>query len=99
MLLTRMWWLPTLVLLDSVWWTYSTTPPKDVLAEVETNLLSLFGFKKRPKIDRNKILIPDAMLKLYEEQVGHPYDTASIPRPGLHTMAANTVRSFTHVGK
>lgn len=90
------------VLLDGA--NCSTMPPpsdvpKEVLVEVENNLLSLFGFRKRPKIDKTKIFIPEAMLKLYEQQVGHPYDTVAIPRPGLHTNNANTIRSFTHIGK
>lgn len=61
--------------------------------------MSLFGFRKRPIVDRSKIVIPQAMLDMYERQMNHPLDTASIPRPGLHTKSANTIRSFTHVGK
>lgn len=89
------------VLLDSVQCKKSKTPKIDesTLQYVESNLLSLFGFQQRPKIDRSKIEIPPAMLRLYEKQVGHPYDTIAIPRPGLHTSNANTIRSFTHIGK
>lgn len=86
-------------MLDFICWTTATSIPKEVLTEVETNLLTLFGFNKRPRVNRTKVIIPDAMLRLYEKQIGHPYDTASIPRPGLHTTSANTVRSFTHIGR
>lgn len=92
--------LVLVVLLDCVHWTTSSSQvPKEVLAEVENNLLSLFGFQKRPQVDRSKIVIPEAMLRLYEQQIGHPYDTIAIPRPGLHTNSANTIRSFSHIGK
>lgn len=95
----KSYWPLTLVLLECVCYSTSTSIPKEVLDEVETNLLSLFGFRRRPRIDRSKVVIPEAMLRMYEKQIGHPYDTASIPRPGLHTMSANTVRSYTHIGR
>lgn len=77
----------------------STQIQKEVLVEVENNLLTLFGMHKKPEIDRSKVVIPEAMLRLYEKQIGHPYDTIAIPRPGLHTNTANTIRSFSHIGK
>lgn len=90
-------WLLAMVLVDSTWWASSSSVPQEALAEVEANLLSLFGFRKRPRIDRAKVVIPQAMLDLYRRQTGHRLDTASIHRPGLHTKSANTVRSFTHI--
>lgn len=74
-------------------------PDPETLVQIEKNLLSLFGFKKRPKIDRSKIVIPEAMKKLYAEIMGHELDSVNVPKPGLHTKSANTVRSFTHEGK
>ncbi|CAH1955234.1 unnamed protein product [Acanthoscelides obtectus] len=71
--------------------------PKEVLHQVESNLMSLFGFRTRPKVDRSKLVIPEAMLKMYEKQMGFPLDTASIPKVGWNTKGANTVRSFTHI--
>ncbi|KAF5294025.1 hypothetical protein FQA39_LY13579 [Lamprigera yunnana] len=97
MRLVSLSWLLAMVLLDSTWWTYSSSVPQEALAEVEANLLSLFGFRKRPRIDRSKVVIPQVMLDLYRKQTGHKLDTASIHRPGLHTKSANTVRSFTHI--
>lgn len=92
--------LVVVVLLDCARWsTSSSQVPKEVIVEVENNLLSLFGFRRRPKIDKTKIEIPEAMLRLYEQQIGQPYDTVAIPRPGLHTNSANTVRSFSHIGR
>ncbi|XP_055386090.1 protein decapentaplegic [Condylostylus longicornis] len=71
-------------------------PDPETLVQIETSLLSLFGLKKPPKIDRSKIIIPEAMKRLYAQLMGNEFDSAKIPKPGLHTHAANTVRSFTH---
>ncbi|KAJ8953833.1 hypothetical protein NQ318_006683 [Aromia moschata] len=96
--LRNMCWLVILATLECCWKTSSSSNlPKEVLAEVETNLLSLFGFKNRPKVDKSKVYIPQAMLEMYEKQMGFPLDTASIPKRGFHTRSANTIRSFTHI--
>ncbi|XP_034099262.1 protein decapentaplegic isoform X1 [Drosophila albomicans] len=71
-------------------------PDPSTLVEIENSLLSLFNMKRPPKIDRSKIIIPDAMKKLYAQMMGHELDSVNIPRPGLLTKSANTVRSFTH---
>lgn len=73
-------------------------PNAEQLVEIEKNLLSLFGFKGRPRIDRAKVVIPEAMKQLYAQIMGHELDSINIPKPGLHTKNANTVRSFTHEG-
>lgn len=98
MQLMNIYWLLT-VLLQFSWWGSTSSVPKETLEAVEANLMSLFGFRKRPNIDRSKVVIPKAMLDMYERQMGHPLDTSSIPRAGLHTQSANTIRSFTHVGR
>lgn len=67
----------------------------EVLATVEASLLSLFGFKRRPR--PAKVAVPEAMLELYRKQTGHEVDTTALPLPGRHTHTANTVRSFHHV--
>ena len=69
----------------------------EVLATVEASLLSLFGFKRRPR--PAKVAVPEAMLELYRKQTGHEVDTTALPLPGRHTHTANTVRSFHHVGE
>lgn len=81
-------------------------PNPEQLAQIEKNLLSLFGFTKRPRIDRSKIVIPDAMKKLYEQITGHHLDTElNLPKRSkatsdeLHLNNINTIRSFTHEGK
>lgn len=72
-------------------------PDPATLVEIEKSLLSLFGFPKRPKIDRSKVVIPEAMKQLYAQIMGHELDdSVSVPKPGLNTRNANTVRSFTH---
>lgn len=73
----------------------------DTQIKVEKNLLGIFGMSKRPKrIDRSKVVIPDAMKALYAEIMGEELrESVNLPRPGLHTKSANTVRSFTHEGK
>lgn len=74
-------------------------PDPSTLVEIENSLLSLFNMKRPPKIDRSKIIIPEAMKKLYAQIMGHEIDSVNIPRPGLLTKSANTVRSFTHKGE
>ncbi|XP_017075700.1 protein decapentaplegic isoform X2 [Drosophila eugracilis] len=71
-------------------------PDPSTLVEIEKSLLSLFNMKRPPKIDRSKIIIPEPMKKLYAEIMGHELDSVNIPKPGLLTKSANTVRSFTH---
>ncbi|CAM6031937.1 unnamed protein product, partial [Sphagnum compactum] len=77
-------------------------PNPEQLVEIEKNLLSLFGFSKRPKIDRSKIVIPEAMKKLYEQITGHNLDAElNLPKRSkigaeMHLKDANTVRSFIH---
>lgn len=73
----------------------------DTQIKVEKNLLSIFGMTKRPKpIDRSKVVIPDAMKALYSEIMGEELrESVNLPKPGLHTKSANTVRSFTHEGE
>lgn len=78
----------------------SVTLDRDTKIKVEKNLLSIFGMSKRPKpIDRAKIVIPEAMKQLYAEIMGEELrESVNLPKPGLHTKSANTVRSFTHEG-
>ncbi|XP_055639918.1 protein decapentaplegic isoform X2 [Toxorhynchites rutilus septentrionalis] len=72
-------------------------PDPATLVEIEKNLLSLFGFPKRPKIDRSKVVIPEAMKQLYAQIMGHDLvDSVNVPKEGLNTRNANTVRSFIH---
>lgn len=74
-------------------------PDPSTLVEIENSLLSLFNMKRPPKIDRSKIIIPEAMKNLYAQIMGHEIDSVNIPKPGLLTKSANTVRSFTHKGE
>lgn len=77
----------------------NSKPDPETLVEIEKNLLSLFGFPKRPKIDRSKVVIPEAMKQLYAQIMGHDLvDSINVPKEGLNTRNANTVRSFTHEG-
>lgn len=74
-------------------------PDPQTLVAIEKNLLSLFGFKKRPKVDRSKVVIPQAMRQLYAELMGHELELVNLPKQGLDSKSANTVRSFTHEGE
>lgn len=74
-------------------------PDPTTLVQIEKNLLTLFGFKKRPKVDRSKIVIPEAMKKLYAQVMGHELDSLDVPKADLHNKEANTIRSFTHEGE
>ncbi|XP_063240387.1 protein decapentaplegic [Bacillus rossius redtenbacheri] len=62
----------------------------------EDSLLSLLGLRRRPRVDRSKVVVPPEMLELYRRQTGLRLGTTALPLPGRHTRAANTVRSFTH---
>ncbi|XP_036328302.1 protein decapentaplegic [Rhagoletis pomonella] len=72
-------------------------PDPSTLVQIENSLLSLFNMKRPPKIDRSKIIIPEAMKQLYAQIMGYEWDSVMIPRPGILTKSANTVRSFTHI--
>lgn len=74
-------------------------PDPQTLVQIEKNLLSLFGFEKRPKVDRSKIVIPEAMKKLYAQIMGHELDSLDVPKADLHNKDANTIRSYTHEGE
>lgn len=75
-------------------------PDAEMLVTIEKNLLSLFGFKKRPKIDRSKVIIPEAMRRLYAETTGMELDLPDMPKPQVRAHhSANTVRSYTHEGE
>nr|AHH30784.1 decapentaplegic [Clogmia albipunctata] len=72
-------------------------PDPETLVAVEKNLLSLFGFKKRPKVDRSKVVIPEELKQLYAQLTGEDLDLVNVPKSGLdYFKSANTVRSFTH---
>lgn len=75
------------------------SPDPKTLAEIEGNLLQMFGFKERPQVDVKNIVIPEPMRQLYADIMGHELDSTSLPRPGLYSQTANTVRSFPHEGK
>lgn len=66
---------------------------------VEESLLKMFSLSKRPRPDRSKVVIPDALIQLYRQQTGLEVDTTSLNAPGKSTGSANTVRSFTHKGE
>ncbi|KAG5896251.1 hypothetical protein JTB14_011369 [Gonioctena quinquepunctata] len=81
MKLSIMFWLVTVVILESSWRTHSSDVPK----------------RRRPKIDKSKIVIPPIMLDLYYKQTGVRLDTTAIPKKGWHIENSNTIRSFTHM--
>lgn len=74
-------------------------PDPQTLVQIEKNLLSLFGFEKRPKVDRSKIVIPEAMKKLYAQITGHELEIIDAPKADIHSKDANTIRSYTHEGE
>jgi hypothetical protein len=74
-------------------------PDPQTLVQIEKNLLSLFGFEKRPKVDRSKIVIPEAMKQLYAQIMGHELDSLEVPKADLHNKDANTIRSYVHEGE
>lgn len=69
---------------------------EQAIAGMEASLLSLLGFAKRPK-PQGPAYVPDSLKKLFVKQ--NTIGMADIAKPGIHTRCANTVRSFSHVGK
>lgn len=67
------------------------------IASVEASLLSILGFKKRPRPVSYTAHVPDKLIKLYAKQSA--IGMADIAQRGLHASSANTVRSFVHVGE
>lgn len=73
---------------------------EETQSKIKKSLLTLFGMKNRPKlIGRSKTLIPNAMKSLMLEIVSdESRESVHLPKPGLLTDSANTVRSFVHEG-
>ncbi|XP_050458969.1 protein decapentaplegic [Cataglyphis hispanica] len=67
---------------------------EQVIAGMEASLLSLLGFKKRPK-PQGSTHVPDSLKKLQARQ--NMIGIADIAKPGIHARSANTIRSFPHV--
>ena len=65
--------------------------------EIEAQLLSYLGMKRRPKA--NNIVIPDYMIKMYEQQSGLEFETTNFATTGKNTGSANTLRSLNCVNK
>ncbi|KAF7283220.1 protein decapentaplegic-like [Rhynchophorus ferrugineus] len=93
MQLIKLCWLMSLAALEVSTHSY----PKEYIQQIENNLLSLFGFKGRPKVDKSKVVVPEEMIRLYERQSGLKFVTSAIPKKGAYLTTANTVRSFIHV--
>ena len=72
---------------------YGSSSPE----EVEAQLLSYLGMKRRPK--PSNIVVPEFMIKMYEKQSGLEYETTNFPSPGKLTGSANTLRSLSSVNK
>ena len=69
---------------------------KQAIAGIEASLLSSLGLTKRPK-PQGPAYVPDSLRKLFVKQ--NAIGMADIAKPGIHARSANTVRSFSHIGK
>lgn len=74
----------------------------EAIASVESSLLSLLGFSRRPRPLQHQhqganAHVPEDLRRLYQRQ--NAIGTADIAKPGIHSRWANTVRSFVHVGQ
>jgi len=65
--------------------------------EVEKQLLSYLGMQRRPKAAN--IVVPEYMIKMYEQQSGLEFETTNFASTGKHTGSANTLRSLSPVNK
>lgn len=62
-------------------------------AEVEAQLLSFLGMKRRPRATSD-LVIPEHMIELYQQQSGLEFETTNFASTGKHTGSANTIRSI-----
>ncbi|KAH0819241.1 hypothetical protein GEV33_003549 [Tenebrio molitor] len=85
------------VVVSASCWGKSLSIPKEVIEEVKTTLLPMFGITETPKLDGVQVHVPEVLKKLYDIQNDLDYDTASLPVTGIDTGSANTVRSFIHI--
>ena len=65
--------------------------------EVEAQLLSYLGMQRRPRAA--DVVIPDYMIKMYEQQSGLEFETTNFAAAGKHTGSANTLRSLSCANK
>jgi len=63
--------------------------------EVETQLLTALGMRRRPK--NSNLVIPDYMVRMYEAQSGLQFETTNFASQGKLTGSANTLRSLNAV--
>lgn len=75
---------------------FAISERQQAIAGIEASLLSLLGFAKRPK-PQGQAYVPESLKKLFVKQ--NTIGMADIAKPGIHARSANTVRSFSHVGK
>nr|CAG4641760.1 EOG090X07KO [Eurycercus lamellatus] len=54
----------------------------------------MFGMKRRPRPDTDRIVVPDFLVELYRQQTGLEVDTTNLNLAGKLTQSANTVRTF-----
>jgi len=80
------------LLVMQVYSVYSASPQ-----EIEAQLLSYLGMKRRPKPDN--LVIPEHMIKMYEQQSGLEFETTNFATAGKHTGSANTLRSLNCINK
>jgi len=59
--------------------------------EIEAQLLTVLGMKRRPKAINREI--PEYMIKMYQQQSGLEFETTNFASRGKHTSSANTLRS------
>ena len=71
---------------------YCTSPQ-----EIEAQLLSYLGMQRKPK--SSNIVIPEYMIKMYEQQSGLEFETTNFASHGKNTGSANTLRSLSCVNK
>ena len=63
---------------------------------LESSLLALLGFAKRPRpVKPDSAHVPEPMKQLYRRQIA--IGTADIAKRGINAGPANTVRSFVHI--
>lgn len=79
---------------------YTADEKQIMIQNLEKFMLTRLGIDKlKPVTTEDPLVVPDNLLQLYNNLRNMDQDTVAIPKHGIHSNTANTVRSYTHAGK
>ncbi|XP_044732784.1 protein decapentaplegic-like [Chrysoperla carnea] len=76
---------------------YTADEKQIMIQNLEKFMLTRLGIDKlKPVTTEDPLVVPDNLLQLYNNLRNMDQDTVAIPKHGIHSNTANTVRSYTH---